>query len=133
VPNLPLTLRSTFDIPRGGRIDGEDGLGGLFHGSNDGVKWRFDGEADTEAEDGVDNKVGGRQGGGEVFGEWNGEVFELCDEAGEELGGRLFRIVDRGGVPVVVKVAGADEAVAAWEDEVRLERRDRDAMEKELR
>lgn len=34
-------------------------------------------------------------------------------EAGEELGGGLFRVVDCGGVAVVVEVAGADKSVAA--------------------
>lgn len=33
----------------------------------------------------------------------------------------------------MVEVAGADETVAAWEDEVRVEGGDRDAMGKELR
>ena len=123
--DLALPLRPTFDIPRRGRIDGENRLASLFHGSNRGIKRRFDGKADAEAEDGVDDKVSRGQGGGEVLGEWNREILELCDKAGEELGGGLFRIVDRRGVAVVVEMAGADEAITAWGGmmcEQRLER-----------
>jgi hypothetical protein len=113
VTDFTLSLRSALDIPGRGCVDGEDGLGRLLHGTDDGIKRRFNGEADTEAEDRIDDEVGGGECRGKVGGEWDGEGFELGYEAGEELGGGLFRIIDHRGVAVVVEVAGADKSIAA--------------------
>ena len=112
VTNFTFSLWSAFDVPGRGCVDSEDGLGRLLHGTDDGVKRRFNGEADAEAEDRVDGEVGGGECRGKVGGEWDREGFELGYEAGEELGGGLFRVIDCGGVAVVVEVAGADKSVA---------------------
>ena len=113
VTNFTFSLWSALDVPGRGCVDSEDGLGCLLHGTDDSIERRFNGEADAEAEDRVDDEVGGGEGRRKVGGEWDREGFELGYEAGEELGGGLFRVVDCGRVAVVVEVAGADKSVAA--------------------
>ena len=62
VTNFTFSLWPAFDIPGRGCVDSEDGLGCLLHGTDDGVERRFNGEADAEAEDRVDDEVGGGEG-----------------------------------------------------------------------
>jgi hypothetical protein len=113
VTNFTFSLWSAFDIPGRGSVDSEDGLRRLLHGTDDGVERRFNWEADAEAEDRVDDKVSGGEGRGKVGSEWDREGLELGYETRKKVGGGLFRVVDCGGVAVVVEVASTDKSIAA--------------------
>lgn len=109
----PIPGGPILDIPRAGRIHGQDGHLGGFEGGDDRPKGITDLAGEAEAEDGVDDVVGGLCGVGEVVGEGDGEVLELGGEAGVDFLVGGDRVEDRGGVAVVEEVAGCYEAIAA--------------------
>lgn len=108
IPGWPV-----LNIPRAGRIHGQDGHLGGFEGGDDRPEGVADLAGEAEAEDGVDDVVGGLCGGSEVGREGDAEVLELGGEAGVDFLVGGDGVEDGGGVAVMEKVAGCYEAVSA--------------------